>query len=301
MATTVTQSFADFATNTNITDRQAQTVSASRTKAVNRLSAEVTLLTRQPSLLIGSYDRDTMPRYLNRGDVDVMVILDGDTHGDWLCANGTAYALQKFQRVLAPAYTDTPCNVDRNCVTLRFVQFRLDVVPAFSINDGSYRIPDTHRREWLPTQPKQFKELITTINGNMNGTFVPLVKMIKAWNAQWTTTRIRSFHLECMIAHACAQYRQRYTYHSLMPVVFNGLASYLAGAIYDPISRDRLDGYLDNNTQPTDRQTLVKRAQTAAKDAKAAYDMGEFNGGIYAKTAIDQWKALFGEFFPAYG
>ncbi|MDP3736573.1 MAG: hypothetical protein Q8R02_04240 [Hyphomonadaceae bacterium] len=300
MATTVTQSFAEFSTNTNITDRQAQTVSACRSNVVAKLKAEISLYD-QESLLIGSYDRDTLPRYLNKGDVDVMVVMHYTNNQGWYSADGTAYALQKFQRVLAAAFPQTPCGVDRNCVTLKYTQFRLDVVPAFYFTDGHYRIPDTYRREWLPTRPKEFRERITAINKNMDGSFVPLVKMIKAWNAQWTTTRIRSFHLECMIAHACAQYRQRYSYNSLMPVVFNGLATYLAGAIYDPISGDRLDAYLDNNTQPTDRQTLVKRAQTAAKAAADAEQMGNYMGGAYARTAIDQWKALFGEFFPVYG
>lgn len=301
MATTVTQSFADFATNTNITDRQVQKVSNCRYNVVDKLKAEVTLWSDQESLLIGSYDRDTMPRYLSRGDVDVMVILDGTLHNDWYAPNGTVYALQKFLKVLSDAFSGTPCAIDRNCVTMELTEFRLDVVPAFALKDGSYRIPDTHRHAWLPTQPKQFGERITAINKNMDGTFVPLVKMIKAWNAQWTTTRIRSFHLECMIAHACAQYTQRYTYSSLAKAVFASLASYLAGAIYDPISGDRLDEYLDNGTQPTDRVTLVRRTQAAAKAAEEAENMGNYNGGMYAKTAIDQWKALFGEFFPAYG
>jgi hypothetical protein len=301
MATTVTQSFAEFAANTNITDRQAQTVSNCRYNVVEKLKSEVELHPDQPSLLIGSYDRDTLPRYLSKGDVDVMVVMHYAHNAGWHTADGTVYALQKFQRVLAAAFKETPCGVDRNCVTLKCSQFRLDVVPAFYFNDGSYRIPDTYRREWLPTKPKQFGERITTINKNMDGGFVPLVKMLKAWNAQWTTTRIRSFHLECMIALACAQYTQRYSYHSLMPVVFTALASYLAGPIYDPVSGDRLDQYMDTNGHPSDRTILVKRAQTAAKDAQAAYDMGNYLSGAYTKTAIDQWKALFGEFFPAYG
>jgi hypothetical protein len=296
MATTVAASFAEFATNTNITDRQAQTVSNCRYNVVEKLKAEISLFD-QESLLIGSYDRDTMPRYLSKGDVDVMVVMHYQNNQGWHSADGTAYALQKFQRVLAAAFPQTECGIDRNCVTMKLSQFRLDVVPAFYFTDGHYRIPDTYRREWLPTKPKQFGEYITAINKNMDGCFVPLVKMIKAWNAQWTTTRIRSFHLECMIAHACKQYTQKYTYHSLAKVFFAALPGYLAGAIYDPISGDRLDAYLDNIAQTSDRQVLVKRAQAAAASADTAYQMGDY----YAKTAIDGWKALFGEFFPAYG
>lgn len=300
MAMTVTQSFAEFATNTNITDRQAQTVSGCRYNVVEKLKSEVELHPDQPSLLIGSYDRDTLPRLLSKGDVDVMVVMHYTHNAGWHTADGTTYALQKFQRVLAAAFKDTPCGVDRNCVTLKYSQFRLDVVPAFYFNDGSYAIPDTYRRAWLPTQPKQFKERITALNKSMDGSFVPLVKMIKAWNAQWTTTRIRSFHLECMIALACAQYTQRYTYSSLANVVFASLATYLAGPIYDPVSGDRLDQYLDTSSQPSDRVTLVRRAQAAAKAAEAAENAGNSIGSL-PKTAIDQWKAIFGEFFPAYG
>lgn len=103
-----------------------------------------------------------------------------------------------------------------------------------------------------------------------------------------------------MIALACAQYMQRYTYSSLAKAVFASLATYLNGPIYDPISGDRLDQYLDTNTQPSDRQTLVKRAQAAANAAEIAEKTGTSIGGL-PKTAIDQWKAIFGEFFPAYG
>lgn len=301
MATTIPASFAEFASNTNITDRQAQAVSNCRYNVVEKLKAQIQLYPNHESLLIGSYDRDTLQRYLKNGDVDVMVVMHYGHNKAWCTAEGTTSALQKFQRVLAAAYPQTPCGVDRNCVTMKLDQFRLDVVPAFSFGNGVYRIPDTYRREWLPTQPKQFGERITAINKNMDGTFVPLVKMMKAWNAQWATTRVRSFHLECMISLACARYTKRYAYHSLMPIMFDALATYLAGAIYDPISGDRLDTYLDTNTQPSDRQTLVNRALASAKEARAAYDTGNYMNGAYAKTAIDQWKVLFGEFFPAYG
>lgn len=297
MATTVPASFAEFASNTNITDRQVKTVSNCRYNVVEKLKSEISLFD-QESLLIGSYDRDTMPRYLSKGDVDIMVIMHFANNRSWYSADGAVNALQKFRRVLTAAYPQTECGIDRNCVTMKLSQFRLDVVPAFYFNDGHYRIPDTYRRDWLPTRPKEFGQHITAINKNMDGCFVPFVKMIKAWNAQWQTTRIRSFHLECILAYAYAAHRQKYTYSSMAQVFFGQLAGYLGVPVYDPISGDRLDEYLDNGT---DRQILVRRAQTAAKAADEAERMGIYMNGFYAKSAIDQWKALFGEFFPAYG
>jgi hypothetical protein len=140
-------------------------------------------------------------------------------------------------------------------------------VPAFSSGNGVYQIPDTYRRKWLPTQPKQFGERITAINKNMDGKFVPFVKMIKAWNAQYATTRIRSFHLECMLAQHYASHTQGYTYQSMANVFFSQLSGYLSGPTYDPISGDRLDEYLDNRPQNSDRTILRSRAQTTAKSA----------------------------------
>lgn len=296
MATTVISSFAEFATRLNITDRQEKIVSNCRTNVVDKLKAELELHPTQPSLLIGSYDRDTMPRYLSNGDVDVMVVLHYSKNEDWYNAQGTVNALQKFSRVLSNAFQQTPCGIDRNCVTMKLKEFRLDVVPAFYFNDGSYKIPDTYRKSWLATQPKQFSEHITQINKNMDGGFVPFVKMIKAWNNQYDT-RIRSFHLECMLANSCAAYQRRYSYHSLAKVFFEGLPARLRGVSYDPVAGDRLDAYLDNSLEASDRDLLIKRAERAAKLAEEAYNQSDSN----PKRAIENWKKLFGEFYPACG
>jgi hypothetical protein len=77
---------------------------------------------------------------------------------------------------------------------MQFSEFRLDVVPAFKYDGDYYSIPDSVRQVWVDTDPFTFAERITTVNTNMGGTFVPLIKMVKAWNRNvgWP---IRSFHL----------------------------------------------------------------------------------------------------------
>lgn len=275
-------------------------VSNCRTNVVDKLKQEISLYDPS-SVLIGSYDRDTLPRYLSKGDVDVMVVMHFSDNKNWYSAEGTSLALQKFQRVLSSAYPQTRCSVDRNCVSMHLKEFRLDVVPAFYFTDGSYCIPDTYRKTWLKTQPKEFARLITTINKNMDGCFVPFIKMIKAWNARWTTTRIRSFHLECMLIEAVKAENQKFPYDLMANYFFEKLPTYLANAAFDPISGDRLDQYLDSGAPSTYRQILIRRAEAVAKSAHEAYETGHFMDGWYTKTAIDQWKKIFGEFFPAYG
>jgi len=296
MATTVKAAFGEYASNLNISDRQEPKVSNCRTTIVKALEAKLTLYPDQPSKLIGSYDRDTLIRYLSEGDVDVMVVLHYGEHKDWEDAEGTGKALQRFKSILEDKYTDTPCAIDRNCVTMKLSEFRLDIVPAFRYTDGSYRIPDTYRKAWLTTDPVRFADEITRINNNMGGDFVPLIKMIKGWNRELPKP-LRSFHLECIMANRYKNYTQGYTYDSMVKVFFGDLPNCLEAATYDPVSGDRVDWYLDNTSLGYSRESLVDKAKKAADHALEAFNDGE----KYPSVAIKEWKTLLGTFFPAYG
>jgi hypothetical protein len=296
MSTTVSASFIEFARRLNITDRQTTIVSNCHKNVVRKIAAKIDLHTEQPSLLIGSYQRDTLTRYLSQGDVDLMIVLHHGKNPNWHDDSGAAASLNAIKRILSSAYESTECGIDRNCVTMKLAAFRLDVVPAFKFSDGSYRIPDTYRGKWLPTNPIEFAKELTRINAAMDGSFVPLAKMIKAWNREYTKG-LRSFHLECLLMNHYRLYNQAYTYGSMAKVFFGRLPSYLQHPTYDPISGDQVDLYLDNKSLGNDRDVFVKRALRAAALAEEALHDSE----LYPSVAIEEWKKLFGEFFPAYG
>ncbi|GMU74251.1 MAG: hypothetical protein AMXMBFR44_4480 [Candidatus Campbellbacteria bacterium] len=296
MATTLKESFRQFASNVNITDRQTTIVSNCRNNIVSKIGAKLSLHSEQPSKLIGSYDRDTSTRYLSEGDVDVMVVLHYGDNEDWDNKDGVSKSLNRFKSILQEAYPKTTCKIDRNCVTMKLSEFRLDVIPTFRWNTGEYTIPDTHRGQWLKTNPVRFAEEVTRINKRMDGTFIPLIKMVKAWNREYTN-KLRGFHIECMMMAHYKNYDKSYTYDSTLNVFFSNLPNYLNTASYDPITGDRVDLYLDNSSLGNDRQTFVKRAQNTAKKSKEAYEDGE----KYPIVAVDEWKDILGEFFPAYG
>lgn len=298
MATTIKQSFRDYASNLNITNKQESTVSTCRSNVVKTLKKELTLHDEE-SKLIGSYDRDTNIRYLSENDVDVMVILHYGEHKDWESADGTSKALNKIKSILSNTYQDTPMRIDRNCVTLKLSKFSLDVVPAFRYKPGYYTIPDTYRGLWVKTDPKEFSGLITDVNQTMDGTFVPLIKMVKGWNRE-EGYPISSFHLECMLYHHYKTYSQSYTYESTLQVFFEKLPDYLSTSCYDPVTSDRLDTYLDNTTVPTKRERAISKAEKAAKKSKLARDYGE-DYPDSPEYAISEWKKLLGEFYPSYG
>ena len=297
MALTVKESFRQFSSNLNITDKQATLVSLRRIKVVDEIEKKLFLNTTQPSKLIGSYDRDTHIKYLSEGDIDLMVVLHYGQHSEaWDNKDGVAKVLTRFKGILESAYPKITCSVDRNCVVMKFNEFNLDVVPAFRFKSGDYKIPDTYRGSWLKTNPVKFSKEVTRINKNMDGVFIPLIKMVKGWNRNYSK-QLRGFHIECLMLKHYKDYKQSYTYDSMLKVFFSKLPGYLKSACYDPITGDKVDLYLDNSGLGYKRETFVNRATKAAKDAKEAFE----DRDAYPSIAIKEWKDLLGDFFPAYG
>jgi len=296
MATTVKESFRQYAQNLNITDKQETKVSNCKNNVTDVISKKLSLHS-DGGRVIGSWDRDTMIRYLSEGDVDLMVVLHHGDNKDWDNNSGPDKALDKFKSILDDKYSDTTIRKDRNCVSMQLSEFTLDVVPAFKYDTGNYRIPDTYRGVWVSTNPIEFAKKITAVNKTMDGCFVPLIKMVKGWNRErgWP---IRSFHLETMIYEHYKNYEKAYTYDSTLKVFFNDLPGYLRSPCYDPVTSDRLDGYLDNGTNPTKRTEAIEKAERAASKTSEAM---EYTEAGKEQKAIEIWESLLGEFFPAYG
>ncbi len=294
MATDIEKAFEKFASNLEITDKQESLVSDRRANVVEALKEKLTLHDEE-SKVIGSWDRNTLTRFLYEGDVDVMVILHYSKNKEWENAEGTINALDRFKEILDDTYEDTPKRRDRNCISMQFSEFRLDIVPAFKYEGGYYTIPDSVRKLWVKTNPFQFAEKITEVNKTMGGKFVPLIKMVKGWNRKvgWP---IGSFHLECLMYQRYSTYTQGYTYSSMLNFFFKDLPSYLSNPCYDPVMKDRVDTYLDNEAVKTKRTIAIEKAKKAASAAKEAYEDQE----KYPSIAHGEWKTLMGEFFPAY-
>jgi hypothetical protein len=295
VATTITQAFREYASNLELRERQQSLVAQRRANVVAALRRRLSLHPEE-SKVIGSWDRHTLTRYLSECDVDVMVILHYGNNKQWDTPSGTISALDRFRAILDDAYPDTTKRRDRNCITMQFSEFRLDVVPAFKNDGGYYRIPDSVRRKWVRTDPFTFAERITEVNTTMDDDFVPLIKMVKGWNRDvgWP---IRSFHLECLMYNRYKSYRQSYNYPSMLKVFFEALPGYLGAACYDPVQGDRVDTYLDEGGQRT-RSGAINKARAAATAAVEAF---EDQDQYHPSVAIQEWKELLGEFFPAYG
>jgi hypothetical protein len=294
MATTIQQSFIKFKQNLEITGLQESTVSTRRKSIYEVLEAGLDV---EDSFLTGSYARSTMIAPLKEADIDIFAVLNPKYfhHYNQGQNGGQAGLLDLVKRVLLKTYTRTP-DISRNgqAVTIRFEDFVVDVVPGFSKQGGGYLIPNSITSSWISTDPKKHVELVSSSNRAHNGDFVPLVKMIKAWNRN-INKHFRSFHLEVLALQI---------FNNVTISDFPSGARYYFDKGHDLITQKNLDpaGYGGDvgeyqNTQETIREAASK-FQLAYERAVKAEDFARRD---YVSHAVDMWIKIFGDPFPAYG
>lgn len=243
------------------------------------------------SFLAGSYMRNTLIAPLKTADLDVFVILDPKY---WSADGGQANLLDRVKRVLKGTYPETP-EISRNgqAVTIRFTDFKVDVVPTFYRNGGGYLIPDSHRGQWIATDPKVHIKLWTDANKAHNGDLVPLMKMVKAWNKERDV--MGSFPLEAVTLKVLDGIRID-DFPSGIRYVFDKARETVKFKIADPA------GYADDVaadiTVGTKMDAVVSALDTAYARAKAAE---EYIGKRNIEAAFGRWRLIFGDYFPAYG
>jgi hypothetical protein len=140
--------------------------------------------------LAGSYKRHTKTKPLK--DVDVFFVLGQKEK--WRRDKTPIETLQAFEICLKKKYTEKDqTELCRRAVTVIFEKsyypeghdgkvLSIDAVPAFESGSDEYEIPDKVTGTWIKTNPKKHQEQATAKNNEIDGCWVPLVKMIKGWN-----------------------------------------------------------------------------------------------------------------------
>jgi len=156
--------------------------------------------------LSGSYKRHTKTKPLK--DVDVLFVL-GEKE-KWRRQKPPIDALQAFEQCLKKKYTEQgQVEIGRRSVTVVFEKnwypddhegkvLSIDAVPAFAVSGDEYEIPDKITGEWIKTNPAKHREQATAKNEELDGRWVPLVKMGKGWNRANGNLVKPSFLLEVM-------------------------------------------------------------------------------------------------------
>jgi len=294
MAITIAQSFSKLKQNLEITGLQQATVSTRQTNIREVLEADLTV---QDSFLTGSYSRNTMIAPLKEADVDIFVQLDPRYfhHYNNGQNGGQAGLLDLVKRTLKKTYTRTP-DISRNgqAVSIRFEDFVVDVVPGFSRQGGGYIIPNSITKTWISTDPKKHVEIMSAHNAAHNGDLVPLIKMVKSWNAT-IGKYFGSFHLEAL----AIQILNGVTISDFPTGVrfyFDKGRTLIQGKNLDPAGYgDDLGKYINTQAKV---QEAVEKFQLAYDRAIKAEDLARRG---YIQNAVEMWAKIFGDYFPAYG
>ena len=287
MPMTIKQGFEKLRENLEITGLQEETVSTRQQKVRDVVAAGMAVL---DSFLTGSYRRSTMIAPLAEADVDVFVVLDPKHFS----ANCQQALLEELKRVLRKTYTRTPeISPNGQAVTIRFEDFKMDVVPGFNRKGGGFLIPDAQAGRWISTDPKNHVELWTASNKVHNGDLVPLIKMIKSWNKTHSAL-IRSFHLECMIREILANVTIS-DFSSGCRYVFKHAKNKVYMPVYDPAG---YGGDVGSSMPLMDKQAAAVGLGAACNLALEAEQLESLGR---TADAFGKWRKVFGDYFPAYG
>jgi len=289
MAKTITQSFDKLCSNLEITDLQQSTVSTRQSNVRDAMSKGFVVL---EDFLTGSYSRSTLIAPLSEADVDVFVILDPKYYS----ADGQASLLDSVKRTLKLTYPKTP-RISRNgqAVTITFTDFSVDVVPGFYRQGGGYLIPTTSNGgKWLSTDPKLHVDISTKNNKAHDGDLVPMVKILKCWNRS-VNSPFRSFHLEALAWTIFTNVRIS-DYPSGTRFFFDKARNYIRSKLPDPAGySDDIGYYISSEADIT---AVISKLETAYN---RAFKAEKYAAEDKIQNAVEEWKKIFGDYFPAYG
>lgn len=293
MAKTISESFRELKVNLEITELQHSTVSTRQQNVRNAFENELDIL---DSFLTGSYSRYTMIAPLKEADIDIFIILDTKYYYHYNGQNGgQAGLLDLVKRTLRKTYPSTP-DISRNgqAVTIQFTDFMVDVVPAFSRKSEGYLIPNSISQSWTSTDPKKHVEIMSSANKEHGDDLVPLIKMIKGWNRS-INDYFRSFHLEVMALHILGKVKIS-DYPSGVRYFFDKGRSYVKQKNPDPAGYGGdVGSYLNTQEKIDDAVNKFETAYTRAIKAE------DYANRYYIEDAINMWRKIFGNYFPAYG
>ena len=198
---TTAEAFEKFRKRLELSETERQDAAKRHTEVRDCIRAEFDI---KNDFLSGSYRRHTKTKPLK--DVDVMFVMgEKENHRR---SKPPIETLQAFEKCLKKQYTDV--EIGRRSVTVEFEKnyypddddegkvLSIDAVPAFECEGADYEIPDKITGTWIKTNPEKHREQATKKNKDLEGHWVPLVKMAKAWNRASDKPIKPSFLIEVM-------------------------------------------------------------------------------------------------------
>ena len=287
MPNTVPVSFDKFVETISLTGDHKDTASARKDRIVSLLGNTFTILDAFPT---GSIPRGTALK--GHADLDLMVVLH---YGKHIKDKRPEQVLQDVRDALGEYRT----NVRKNgqAATLYYESWpNVDIVPVSKVtnDDGSvnrYEVPDMNSDKWLPSRPRRHTVAIQERAAECGSRFKPLIRMVKQWNKSHSDL-MESYHIEALALQVCSGVLSDDPWDLFN--FFNQAAKLTQTSLaYD-------GGFADDYLDYTTRREVLNRLNTAVDRARDAWHL-TYGSNSDHRRAIEIWRQVFGDRFPAYG
>ncbi|MDZ7850340.1 MAG: CBASS oligonucleotide cyclase [Halodesulfurarchaeum sp.] len=308
----VDEAHEDYADEAEVTDRQKKNMQERRENVVGNLKDGG--LEIEEDHIFGSVMQGTVTRPLDEdSDVDVLVVLDSDEHGEWAEEeDGPRKALNAVRRRLDKKYSQQDVYVDRNVVVVQFSDFKVEVAPAYRYSDvrdpdppsrramfgltsedprEGYAIPDTYGGEsWVGTNPRKAQAIYEAVNQSNNGKLQKVAVSAKKWNEE-NGKPVDSYHMVMMA--------QRYFQEDApdnastekhMSRFMRKLPHYVNQETREPVYDERVDEGMSRG----ERRKASKEAYEASQKIREAERLKEQGKTEEAK---EKYREVYGESF----
>lgn len=248
--------------------------------------------------LSGSYRRHTKTKPLK--DVDIMFVL-GDKE-KWRRDKPPVETLQAFDKCLKKTYTEPgQTEICRRAVTVEFEKnyypedhdgkvLSIDAVPALECAGGDYEIPDKVTGTWIKTNPETHKKQATAKNKELDGRWVPLVKMVKGWNRANGKPLKPSFLIEVMAEELVEAPFSNYP--DEIRNFFAAMEANLDRTWPDPAGLGPPVSDQMTSERIAEAKKTLQEAQRKATLARRAEETGRQG------DALRIWREVLGDYFP---
>jgi hypothetical protein len=176
-------------------------------------------------------------------DVDMLACLN-DTS---LEGKSPAEVLDYFKSVLKQRLPRTEIKVGDLAVTVKFSDgHEIQILPAIRTAQG-FRIANPDTGSWSTVvAPHRFARKLTTINQQLGGKVVPVIKLAKAINSSLPKPlRLSGYHIESLAIEAFANYSGQRTYREMTRHYWQFARTQVLRPIVDSTGQSRhVDDYL---------------------------------------------------------
>jgi hypothetical protein len=241
------------------------------------------------SVYVGSWAKLT--RIRPPRDVDVLFNLPKHVYDrfELRAGNKQSQLLQEVRAVLSKVYTTTTIRGDGPVVLVPFVSYNVEVIPAFSLNNGRHWVCMTDAGgRYKEADYSAESDLVSSSNRETSGNTRDLVRMMKRWQSNCSVP-IKSFFIELI----AIDFLRTWAYRGKSSVYYDWLVRDFLTFL---VSRANTNVYAPGTGEIMNLGLGWKsKAETALARAQKACDFEAMESWA---AAGDEWQKVFGTDIP---